>query len=327
VLTPESTTGVGSTDQASAEEKEPLQLNNNIDQHSGGPASVNIVRGIDKKANNSYVKGKKETPINRPSTTTPVQPEELQKFKTEEELLKELQARARDRWEKAVAPKFLTTEEKQLSLGELDKKWKNEQRNKLYERSARLDPSYFDLGELSTEEKELPVSEIKKIIRDRRQERWVQKMKDQGIPLHFCEVCQQLGTHQHRCMATKFRTGNTKHPFQKGIVLSQRSGGNVVLRETKTVDPERLQQEYDKIVAIREKIETEVERTQKLLAPHEDTMMEKTTERPPQVYGQTKKVWPPVVTTNYAATPGVLTSAEKIKNTGPSYQPPTAVFR
>ena len=137
-------------------------------------------------------------------------------------------------------------------MGELDRKWKTENQQRTQERIMKKDPSYYQIGELTIEEKELPISKIKEIIRERRHDKWAQQMRDKGIELHFCDICQQLATPQHQCMSTHFRVGNGKRPVHKELVLSQRSGGNVTLRETKTIDHNRLQKEFENISAIRD---------------------------------------------------------------------------
>ena len=182
----------------------------------------------------------------------------------EDELFNHLVKLRKERREEAAKPKYLTEEEKKLSVVELDRRFREKER---LEKEARIEQSKQDLGTLSLREQALPISEIKGLIKQRRYEAWVKDMTDQGVPLHRCTVCGELATQKHRCMSTSWSTMGKSGalPIKKELIMTQSGGGDVRLRQIRQIDPEELEKRHAAIVAEKKKIEIENERLTRLL--------------------------------------------------------------
>jgi hypothetical protein len=215
------------------------------------------------------------TPLRPQATTkTPLAPmlqEEFGKL-TEEELLQRLKERQVQRQEARRPPFYLTDEEKALSMDALHRLWKVERQRLNNEREALSRHDFESLGDLTEAQKQLPRSAVRQIIRQRKSEVWAQAMRARGIPVHQCDVCYELTTGNHRCIATKWTTDQTKNAaVSKGLVLTQSPGG-VRLHASPIIDPEKLQKEYERLSKLREELEAKAKLAQPLV-PLTDTTM------------------------------------------------------
>ena len=182
-----------------------------------------------------------------------------------EEAVKERKAKAKEISRELL---FLSEEEKGMSLAELHRKWKVEAQRQREERASLSRFDFEDLGTITEEEKLLPKSQIKKIIRDRKTEKWAQDMKAKGIPLHQCEVCQQLAGPNHHCLATKWMTEGP-HGLRKKLVLTQSKAGGVRLAEKRVVDQDKLNREYEAICKLKQDLELQNQRIKAAITPAE----------------------------------------------------------
>ena len=146
-----------------------------------------------------------------------------------------------------------------MDLGQLHRKWKVENQQRRQERANLNRFDFNDLGELTEEEKLLPKSEIRRIIRDRKEDLWVRQMKAQGIPLHQCEVCQKLVNDNHECIATRWITEGQRG-VHKGLVVTRTGTGAIKLQECQLVDQNILNKEYEEILKLKKQLEERTRR-------------------------------------------------------------------
>jgi len=170
-----------------------------------------MVALIPKSAN----KGKRLNPTTPrqlvPRKSLPAElPDEFARL-TEEELLEQHKERHMQRQAAKRPPYYLTDEEKKLSMDALHRAWKVERQRQNNEREALSRCDFEELGHLTAEQKELPRAAVRRIIRQRKNEVWANTMKARGIPVFQCDVCYELTTGNHRCMATKWTTDNSKN--------------------------------------------------------------------------------------------------------------------
>jgi hypothetical protein len=178
--------------------------------------------------------------------------EMLEEFagKTQDEVVKELARRERERRNVERGPENLSEQEKALaasSLATLDREW----RQKAGIQVKTTD--YIEIGTLDAEQQHLPRQAIRKIIQSRRTACFVQRLKDQGREVIRCEQCGQLSPTDspHNCFfAAGWSRNTTKDgiPANKGILFSQQGKGGVHIRPKIAVDPERAKQNYDKMI-------------------------------------------------------------------------------
>ena len=233
------------------------------------PAGVNAIGDTWKKvAGKTHKKdGRPSKPRTLPKVNNPHIPEtQLNQYAamSEDELFNHLIKIRKERREEAAKPKYLTEEEKTLTVAELDRRFRERER---LEKEGRMERSKQDLGVLSMEERALPISELKNLIKRRRYDAWVKDMTEQGIPLHRCTVCGELATQRHRCMSTSWSTIGKSGalPIKKELIMTQSGGGDVRLRQIRQVDPDELEKRHAAIVAEKKKMEIENERLNRLL--------------------------------------------------------------
>jgi hypothetical protein len=181
---------------------------------------------------------------------------------TEQEMRQALERKEAERREANRLAQLLTEEEKDMDLGELHRKWKLEAQQRRQEK-MQLNPFDFDaLGKLVGEERNFTKSQVRKLIHDRKHEKWIASMKAQGVPLHICETCQELATPNHRCIATRWKT---EGPYgrSRGLFVTQDNGGNVRFTEKQVTDPEKVEKEWMELNKMREEL---AQRTTKLHA-------------------------------------------------------------
>jgi hypothetical protein len=163
-------------------------------------------------------------------------------------------------------PQYLTEEEKEMDLSELHRKWKLEGQQRRQER-AKLSPFDFEpLGKLNEEQKNWTRGQIRRLLSDKKYETWIRSMKEQNIPLKECEVCHELSTDTHQCIATRwFKDG--AQGTRKAVVITQTAPGNISLREKEIIDAESLKKEYEGIGNILKQVEERHQKIQSLLQP------------------------------------------------------------
>eukprot|EP01069_Polyplicarium_translucidae_P011336 Polyplicarium_translucidae@DN3832_c0_g1_i1.p2 len=87
---------------------------------------------------------------------------------------------------------YLTEEERAMALDQLHRHHKVDRVRRRGE-AAQFGPAdFWELGRLSEAEKDLPRPEIRRIIRERRTGEWVRRMRQKGVPLFKCSVCQEI---------------------------------------------------------------------------------------------------------------------------------------
>jgi hypothetical protein len=155
----------------------------------------------------------------------------------------------------ATPPKYLTEEEKRLSLGELAVQWR---KASLLQQLEKNNQRSYDLGWMTEQQKEYPRAEIRRIISERKHDNWIQAMKRRNVPLRFCDVCQQLVTDPHQCMRTKWAIdtprGKGSAAVKKEVIVTE-SGQGVHVRQQQRVDAEQLEREYTKIRALKKQVD------------------------------------------------------------------------
>jgi hypothetical protein len=242
----------------------------------GGALMVNVTEGGWTKVKGKLGK-KRITPEDKklsPGTLIPkAQALEYMQM-SEEQLLDHLREKEQVRREERKKPKFLSDDEKNLSLAKLDRKWREKDR---LEKLLRQQENQDDLGTLSLDERKLPKNEIKAILRQRKYEAWVRRMQAKGVTLTECPICHELGTSGHRCMQMPWTLAGRKGfiPVHDGLVVSHKGGGDVRLRKLQQVDQERLQKQYEALTEQKQQAEAQQLRISKLLQPPEqDTSMQ-----------------------------------------------------
>ncbi len=199
-------------------------------------------------------------PRKSPSSATPVNlADPIDHKMSEEALLAALKQREATRKsqqrESTQEPEFLTTEEQQMSLDELHRKFKLENQRRFNEAADLRRMDFEPLGQLTEQQAMLPRYAIKRLIRQKKHEAWVKDMQARGIPLFRCDVCHELTNESHKCIATRWLTsGSRNSAIAKGVVISTGSSG-VRVHTAPIVNPTKLQKEYDNIVGWKEKIE------------------------------------------------------------------------
>lgn len=238
----------------------PYQSNTDPDDLPSPPL-MNVAGSTWKTVRNQLRKTVKPATLTPPTTSTP-KPTDMRTADElgEAELRDLLRVKAEARRDATQASQYLTDEEKLMSLGELHRKWKVEDQRRREERENLSRFDFEELGQLTEEQKLLPKAEVRRILRDRKNDTWVASMKAQGVPLHQCEVCQQLTTSNHRCMATRWMTEGQRG-LRKGLVITQTGTGPIKLQEKQLIDQEQLNKEYEEIVKLKQQLD---ERTRKI---------------------------------------------------------------
>ncbi|KAH0478900.1 MAG: hypothetical protein KVP17_000513, partial [Porospora cf. gigantea B] len=92
---------------------------------------------------------------------------------------------------------------------------------------------------------------IRRVIWSRKQERWLERMRELNIPVHTCDVCSRQVTSNHRCVPTGLpvpSSGDTPYSRQELVVTQQ--GGNLALKPKTVVNPEKLKDEIERMAAL-----------------------------------------------------------------------------
>jgi hypothetical protein len=226
--------------------------------------AINTIQGWVKTKTKAIEKSPKPatTPKKKPEPLiSPGRADELAKL-TEEDLYEELQRKRKQKREEKKRPIFLTEEEKQLPLVELERRWKEEERREKADK--RL---VEDLGTLNDEEKNLSKGEIKALLRQRKYEAWVRRMRAQGIPLRWCDTCQELATSRHLCMQTPWMLQGRRGalPVKDGLILSQKGTGDVKLQKRMLIDTEQVDKQFEALADQKRQMASRHARIEKLL--------------------------------------------------------------
>jgi len=164
---------------------------------------------------------------------------------------------------RSSGPQPLTEEEKEMDLADLHRKWKHEDQQRKQEATHFTPYDFRPLGKLTEAQKFLSRPEVRRVIRERRTERWVQEMKAKGVPLHECEVCHEIASDKHQCLATRWMTEGS-YGVNKGLVITQQ-GPSVRLRAAQIIDQAKLEKEHAEITALKQQIEERTRRIQAAL--------------------------------------------------------------
>lgn len=170
----------------------------------------------------------------------------------------------------------LTEEEKALSPGELYRKWKCEDQQRRGETvelsKADRDPNWSLIEDFTPEQKALPKTEVRKILRAKRDLLWRMRMADRNIETHQCDVCQRFVTDRHRCFSTGMRVpGKSDTAYQKSTLVVQQTGkGPVHIKTVPVVSPEAMEKEYQKLVQMKAEAEEAMRTLQSNLACLDD---------------------------------------------------------
>lgn len=188
---------------------------------------------------------------------------------TEEDLLKTLQKKHKEKIQLEKAPRFLDEKEQQMNLDELDKKIKEDERKRKMFGKPSPQFTEYSLGVLTEEERTLPIQEIKQIINQRKHENWVKRMRDRGVQLRKCEVCGQLrAEHRHMCFRTNISTEFRKSgriPTKKELIITQTGGRDLHLKQQSVIDHGKLLKEHEETCTLIKKMKQKNEETESLL--------------------------------------------------------------
>ncbi|KAH0475384.1 MAG: uncharacterized protein KVP18_000660 [Porospora cf. gigantea A] len=108
---------------------------------------------------------------------------------------------------------------------------------------------YEDLGYPTDAERELPKAEVRRIICERKEAKWIDLMQRKGVPLHSCQTCRRTVTDRHRCFNTGLRIPHrTDTPYQKTELIAQAGPrGSVKMQLQTVIDPHALLREAQRV--------------------------------------------------------------------------------
>jgi hypothetical protein len=253
----------------------PKALNNPSDSDEEMP-NVNVAgawKTVQKKVQKSLKPKVMPTESLTPIKVDGRSPEELSIDELRAVLRQKTSEKSAARQQEIAATMYLTEDEQQLTLDELHRKWKVEAQQTRSERPKLNRFDWEGLGTLTEEQKLLPRHEIRKIIKNRKYDRWVASMKAQGIPLHQCDICQELATENHRCLATRWTTEGQRG-VRKGLVITQTGRGAIRLHEKQIIDQTALNKEYEEIAKLKREVEDRMNRIKGALASDPSTDVE-----------------------------------------------------
>lgn len=181
---------------------------------------------------------------------------------SEAEMLAKLREREQRRREERKQPKFLTDEEKQMTMDELHRYWKVERQRRRNEREDLRVYDFQPLGQLTEEQKKLPRRDVERLIARRREEVWADTMRARGIEVLKCDTCYRLHTGDHSCIATRWRTDAQRHSaVPRGVVVTGTPQG-VRVTTAPIIEEERLQKQLRTIQGMLEEIATKKKLTE-----------------------------------------------------------------
>lgn len=152
------------------------------------------------------------------------------------------------------AARSLTEEEKDMTLDQLDHKWRNE------DFMRRQQASIDSLGVLSEEDRELSVAQIKRKIRNKKQQLFFERKRAEGVEVNQCVNCEEwyIGN-SHHCTNTGWKlVGQNKDiPVTDQFIITQRGTGDVRVRRRSGADPERVTKAYEALKEVKDKMEAD----------------------------------------------------------------------
>ncbi|KAH0488437.1 MAG: hypothetical protein KVP17_002660, partial [Porospora cf. gigantea B] len=92
---------------------------------------------------------------------------------------------------------------------------------------------------------------IRRVIWSRKQERWLERMRQLGVPVHTCDICSRQVTAQHQCVPTGLAVPGAKDtPYSRKEIVVAQQGRNLALKPKVVVDTGKLKDELHKMTAI-----------------------------------------------------------------------------
>ncbi|KAH0487652.1 MAG: LOW QUALITY PROTEIN: uncharacterized protein KVP18_004660 [Porospora cf. gigantea A] len=151
--------------------------------------------------------------------------------------------------------RYLSEEEKVLSLAQLHRKWKEEAQKRANLRKESRPSDWDDLGHLEPEMLQWTKAAIRRVIWSRKQDRWLRRMRELNIPVHTCEVCSRQVTSNHRCVPTGLAVpapGDT--PYSRKELIVSQQGKNLSLKPKVVVNSDKLREKMTSILAQKEEL-------------------------------------------------------------------------
>eukprot|EP00914_Ancora_sagittata_P021317 GHVO01041989.1.p1 GENE.GHVO01041989.1~~GHVO01041989.1.p1 ORF type:complete len:211 (-),score=47.53 GHVO01041989.1:5-637(-) len=127
-----------------------------------------------------------------------------------------------------------------MSLSDLSRLWKLEGQARRQEREQLRSTDFENLGEWTPEQKELTKGDIRKLIRERKYQVWVDRMRAKGVPLTQCSTCQELAGRNHTCMAMKWKLQRAGGIKEKALFMTQDGKGDIKLGPKTPISPVRV---------------------------------------------------------------------------------------
>ena len=140
--------------------------------------------------------------------------------------------------------RYLNDEEKMMSFDELDNQWRQED----FER--RQKNSINDLGYPTEDELKLSVPELRRLIREKKTQKFFERKVAEGETVNQCEVCTEryLGNAKnHRCVSTGWKLVDHDSPKAEQFIVTQRGSGDVRVRKMVDTDPELAKARIEKL--------------------------------------------------------------------------------
>ncbi|KAH0487910.1 MAG: hypothetical protein KVP17_005189, partial [Porospora cf. gigantea B] len=161
------------------------------------------------------------------------------------------QALRKRRSEFQYQDRYLSEEEKSLSLSQLHRKWKDEAQKRANLRKESRPSDWDDLGYLEPEMMQWTKAAIRRVIWSRKQERWLERMRQLGVPVHTCDICSRQVTAQHQCVPTGLAVPGAKDtPYSRKEIVVAQQGKNLALKPKVVVDTGKLKDELHKMTAL-----------------------------------------------------------------------------
>lgn len=163
------------------------------------------------------------------------------------------------------AARSMTEEEKHMSLDQLDHKWRTE------DFIRRQQNNVDSLGMLTEAEKDMTVAQVKRKIRNKKQQLFFERKRADGVEVNQCTNCEEwyLGD-SHHCTNTGWKlVGQNKDiPITDQFIITQRGTGDVRVRRRSGADPERVTKAYEALKEVKDKMEADEAAAQATCPPH-----------------------------------------------------------
>eukprot|EP00914_Ancora_sagittata_P021319 GHVO01041992.1.p2 GENE.GHVO01041992.1~~GHVO01041992.1.p2 ORF type:complete len:182 (-),score=30.42 GHVO01041992.1:336-881(-) len=147
-----------------------------------------------------------------------------------------------------------------MSLSDLSRLWKLEGQARRQEREQLRSTDFENLGEWTPEQKELTKGDIRKLIRERKYQVWVDRMRAKGVPLTQCSTCQELAGRNHTCMAMKWKLQRAGGIKEKALFMTQDGKGDIKLGPKTRINQEKLDKEYEQVLRVKREVDERAER-------------------------------------------------------------------